>query len=450
MREGCQIKHMDSRLGLPIFSLSEEGMAPGMEMSIGECEELSYTILLGLDLTEEFPVVWLRLKQAINRGARVIFIGHFAPEIAPHLAKTVLHAPGEELQAIKQNLSLITSLGKEGKKGAFFVGRQYLASSERSPILSELAKIQKTIPGLSLNVMEGKGNSMGARFAGMHPELGPLGQRLKNPGLNAIQIIEAAAQTGWDFLYVAGVDLIKHFPPTLWKQARQKLGFMVVQDLFLTETAEQADVVLPTLSFAEKWGSFVNIEGRVQKLFPGKEIPQSLYSDGEIFRRLAEKMNLTLDLDLEFTEALKQNRFSLNRPEQIEPGQTKEAKREDGTLRATFASVLFDEGTRMRHDLHLSKLTPEQCVRLNSFEGAKRGIRTGDRVRLTNNGHSIHVKVKLDERVANETVIVPLGFSQIPAHEFGSNLMNGLPVNVEHEKKLPNSPKPSKEELHGG
>ena len=58
-----------------------------MEMSIGECEELSYAVLLGIDLTEEFPVIWLRLKQAINRGAKVIFLGHYAPEIAPHLDK---------------------------------------------------------------------------------------------------------------------------------------------------------------------------------------------------------------------------------------------------------------------------------------------------------------------------------------------------------------------------
>ena len=96
--------------------------------------------------------------------------------------------------------------------------------------------------------MEGNGNSIGARFAGMRPDLGPFGERIANPGLNALQVIESAAKNGWDFLQVAGANPAKKYPSTLWMEARAKTGFLVVQDLFLTETAQQADVVLPVLS----------------------------------------------------------------------------------------------------------------------------------------------------------------------------------------------------------
>ena len=86
------------RIGMPIFD--DEGLSAGMETPIEECENLETIHFLGVDLTEEFPVIWLRLKQALNKGAKGYFYGHYAPEIAPHLKELVLHAPGEELEAI--------------------------------------------------------------------------------------------------------------------------------------------------------------------------------------------------------------------------------------------------------------------------------------------------------------------------------------------------------------
>lgn len=73
-----------------------------------------------------------------------------------------------------------------------------------------------------------------------------------------------------------------------------KTQLLVVQDLFLTETASQAHVVLPVLSYVEKGGTFLNIEGRVMTLLPGKEIPESIYADGEIFQKIAQKIKFKL------------------------------------------------------------------------------------------------------------------------------------------------------------
>ena len=95
IREGAGANNIDHRVGSSILNVKEEGLPPGMEISIGDCEELSYAILLGWDITEEFPVIWLRLNQAINRGASITFIGHYAPEVAPHFKQTILHPPGQ-------------------------------------------------------------------------------------------------------------------------------------------------------------------------------------------------------------------------------------------------------------------------------------------------------------------------------------------------------------------
>jgi NADH-quinone oxidoreductase subunit G len=441
MREGAGTNHIDHRIGMPMTSLEEEGIGPGMEMSIGECEELSFAALIGLDLTEQFPVIWLRLRQAINNNkANVTFMGHYAPEIAPYLSETIIHKPGQELEMLKQHLPRIAELAKQGKKGAIFVGRQYLANPQRRVILAQLLELRQSTPNLTLNVMEGRGNSMGARLAGMRPEFGLFNKPITPPGMHALQVLESAAQDGWDILYVAGANPALQFPSKLWQGARSKTGFVVVQDLFLTETVQQADVVLPTLTFIEKGGSFINIEGRVQTLMPGKEVPENIYGDAEIFMEIAKNLNIALDLDPSFADKLKPGRLPLNRPQKLETkqsGKPPEATNQE-SLVATFSRVLFDHGVRMKHDPHLVWMAKEPKLRLSPKEGAKRGLNDEDTVRISVNGNSIVAKIKFDERVAEGTVVIPLGFEkEIPVHELGIRLMNGLPVEIRRETEQP-------------
>lgn len=418
MREGAGVNHVDHRIGMPTIPIEEEGLAPGMEMTIGECEELSYAILCGIDITEEFPIIWLRLKQAINRGAKVIFVGHYAPEIARHLAATVLHAPGQELKILHEQIPHIEEYAKKGL-GAIFVGRQYLHAPQRLAILSELHKLRT--PTLKLNILEGRGNSMGARYAGMRPDLGPLGKTLAQPGYNAVQVLEEAAKNGWDFLYVAGADPAKKFPAKLWKEARSQIGFLVVQDLFLTETAKQADIVLPALSFVEKEGSFLNIENRPQKLTPGIKIPKDIFTDGEIFIEIARKLGLELTDD--FPKRLQQGRIPFVWPEKMANAPTMFEKVE-GPFLASFAPALFDNGVRLSHDPHVIQLSKGPRIRLHPQNGR---FKNGDKVQL--NGCSLAGIIKLDPGVAEGTVVLPIGFDDFPVHELGS-LMNGQKIDL--------------------
>lgn len=435
MRDGAGVNHIDHRVGMPILAHDEEGLSPGMEMTIGECEQLSYAFLLGLDLTEEFPVIWLRLKQAINHGADISFIGHFAPEIAPHLKQTIVHSPGQEVETIKKHLSRLSELAQNGKKGALFVGRQYLASPNRQAFLSELLQLCQNTPNLSLNLMEGKGNSFGARFAGMRPDAGPLGQRLSKPGLDAVNLLNTAAREGWDYLHVAGANPAKKYPSKLWNSVRAKLKFLVVQDIFLTETAQQADIVLPSYCFVEKGGSFMNIEGRIQRLLPGKELPQGIFSDAEIFMKIAQKLNIPLSLDSQFAEQLNQSRLAKTRPSKIESEKKQAPNLPPESLAATFAPALFDHGVRMNHNPHVIQLSKDPGVRLHPNEGTKRGFKNGDTVQISSNGNTIMGKLKFDDKVAEGSIVLPLGFTEIPVHELGVNLLNGMAIEIHGAKQ---------------
>lgn len=431
MRHGLHSNHVDHRVGMPLLNLSEEGLPPGMEHSIEDCKNLNFALILGADITEEFPVIWLRLKAAINCGAEIHFAGHYAPEVAPFFKGVTLHSPGQELSELDKLLSLFSSLAEKGGKGAIFIGRQYLASKQRKPILSRLLKLKSERPNLSIHIMEGKENSMGARFAGMHPELGPYEEKLNNSGYDFLKIFQIAAEEGWDYLHVAGSNPGAKLPRDLWKKARSNLKFLVVQEIFMTETARHADIVLPSLCYVEKKGHVMNISGKIQKLHPGKSIPEFVYSDEEIFKKIAEKLEIELNFDKKFAEKLfKKHQASFQRSKEIFPSTEIPININEGCLAATFTSLLFDRGARMCHNMHLRLLAKDPLVRIHPSEGDKRQLKDGDTVILRTNGANISGVLALDSRIALGTIALPTGFSELNSYELDPNLLNGASISI--------------------
>ncbi len=417
MRKCCGVSNLDHRIGEPLFAIDEEGLPPGMECSPGSCEELSYALLLGCDITEEMPLLWLRLKQAINKGCKVYYSGHYAPEIAPHLTDVRLHAPGFELDHLPPK-------DLQGR-GAVFVGSQYLRLPYRGELL---ASLQKIYAGLSFNVLEGSGNSMGLRLAGMRPDIGPLDAPLEKRGLNAKQVLEQASQSGWKFLYVAGCNPKAKTSEVVWAKAKDKLAFLVVQDLFLTETAKDADVVLPVLSVHERDGTFINIEGRLRKVRSGKQIPEGVLSDGEIFKLLARRLGSPIAVDESFRKKLKE---PIVRHKQVKSVQKTTAKSvASNQLKATFAPALFDRGVRMKRDEHLLKLVKQPTIRIAPEEASKRNLIHGSAVTVQGKTGKVCGPLQVDEGVALGTVVLPLGFETIFVYNLDSELYNGIEVDV--------------------
>lgn len=411
MREGAQTPHLDHRVGLPLFSIEQEGLPPGMEINFEECSTLSSALVLGCDLTAEFPLLWLRLKEALNRGGSLYFAGHYAPEITSFCKKMDLIAPGEEGSALEKQLQQLSG------KASIFIGSQYLNSPDRKGLLSVCLKYIKTHPGTSLNLLEGSGNSMGARLAGMRPDFPD-----KPKGMNIVEVLEKAASSGWDLFYVAGADPAAKYPSALWTKVREKLGFLIVQELFLTETAAQADVVLPVLSAFEKQGSFINIEGRACPLKKGKLVPEGCLSDFEIFKLLGSKLGLKLKEGHYVREQGK-------KPDSIEAGHLSKVNHQD--LKASFAHALFDQGNRMKHNPHLLQLAKTPKMRLHPEEAVKRGIKEGSVVLVKGDTGSIQGQIELDSTVAPGTLVLPLGFEALPVKELSTQLINGMQLKVE-------------------
>jgi predicted molibdopterin-dependent oxidoreductase YjgC len=111
-------------------------------------------------------------------------------------------------------------------------------------------------------------------------------------GKNAVQMVDAMAAGKLRALYIMGDDPIGSDPGL--KPVLAKLDFLVVQDIFMTETAQMADVVLPAASYVEKSGTFTNLERRLQQVNRAEEPYGESRPDWEILAAVAKKMGGSL------------------------------------------------------------------------------------------------------------------------------------------------------------
>jgi len=111
------------------------------------------------------------------------------------------------------------------------------------------------------------------------------------PGLTIVEIMNAAHEGEMKGLFVMGENPMVSDPDTAHvEEALKRLDLLVVQDIFLTETARLADVVLPAVSFAEKDGTFTNTERRVQRVRRADRVLGHEWPDWKILTELARRM----------------------------------------------------------------------------------------------------------------------------------------------------------------
>jgi len=113
----------------------------------------------------------------------------------------------------------------------------------------------------------------------------------ENAGFTAIEMMKQAGKKLVKAMFIMGENPAACFPqPSKVKEALESLEFLAVSDMFLTDTAALATVILPATSFAEKEGTFTNFEGRIQPLRKAIEPIGDSLPDGEIIMKLAKTM----------------------------------------------------------------------------------------------------------------------------------------------------------------
>jgi formate dehydrogenase major subunit len=190
---------------------------------------------------------------------------------------------------------------------------QHTHGTDNARCLIALALITGQIgrPGTGLHPLRGQNNVQGASDAGLIPMFFPdyksVGdaavrsaydafwgtQVPSRPGLTVVEIMHAIKNDVIKGLYVMGENPAMSDPDVQHaREALAKLEHLVVQDIFLTETAWHADVVLPASAHAEKWGTFTNTNRQVQLARPVLNPPGSARLDWQLIQAIAQGIGL--------------------------------------------------------------------------------------------------------------------------------------------------------------
>jgi NADH-quinone oxidoreductase subunit G len=245
-------------------------------------------LLIGGDATQEHPMLaWAARSNVRINGARLYVVNHEDIKLRRQSTAAVKLA-ANEYTALAANLATDNSAAP-----AWNTLRDALRKEDSLVVAiagdvpsSAIAAFVRALPNARFALLSDYSNSRGAADMGLYPDLLPGYRPVGNPGLNLSQMLAAAAQGDLAALYIVGSN-----PASRFLQSADGLrnAFLVVQDLFLTETALLADVVLPAASAYEKSGTVTNSYGDIQRLQKAGD-RAGVRTDLEIIVRIAEGM----------------------------------------------------------------------------------------------------------------------------------------------------------------
>ena len=258
----------------------------GHENALGVVGDLYTTkaaLVVASDLAQQHPLLAYQLRANYRHHRAAVYTVTPGPvRERDYAAKSIIAAPGTELDALndlaedlKKHESLVILFGPSIKGDTL---RKLVAFGD------SLGIAVKYICLLSYS------NSRGALDMGLLPELGPGYHSVRDTGLEpGLALPEMLAAPDLDALWVVGANPLK--------SATLAAGncFVVVQDLFLTETAQRADVIFPAASAYEKSGTVTNASGEVQRLKPGPKV-MGVKSDLEIIGLIGKEMGLEMGI----------------------------------------------------------------------------------------------------------------------------------------------------------
>ena len=359
---------------------------------------------------------------------------------------------------------------------------QHIHGTDNSRCLISLALMTGQVgrKGTGLHPLRGQNNVQGASDAGLIPMFLPDYQTVTNDGvrsaftsvwnsgdfsaergLTVTEIMDAVHEGHISGMYILGENPAMSDPDVEHaRDALSKLTHLVVQDIFLTETANYADVILPASAFAEKTGTVTNTNRQVQMGRPAVTPPGEAKEDWWIEVELANRIGLKWDyqspadifaemkLNMRSLDNITWDRLSSENAvtypslSEEDPGQAivfgDGFPRQDGRARFTPASVIAPDDTpdadypmilttgRQLEHWHTGSMTrrasvldavePEANCSLHPKTLRKLGVEAGGHVRLTTKRGSIVVMARADRAVSEDMVFLPFAYVEAAAN----------------------------------
>ncbi len=235
--------------------------------SINKIDECDFILLIGTNPRLEATIVNSRIRKAVKNGCKVFSIGN--PGVLHYQYKVI----GNNLMILDDliygNISE-SKIFKDAKNPAVIIGESVLKSDTSKYVISSVQTLLNNIKKLNgFNILHQSASSVGCLLLGLQYK-------------NLTEVYDS------DFLYLLNADEI-----TLNKKNNQ---FIVYQGTHGGENSKFADVILPGAACSEKDGSFVNLEGRVQRSYKASYPPGYAKEDWEIFLEISKKQNVDLGI----------------------------------------------------------------------------------------------------------------------------------------------------------
>ena len=278
----------------------------GSSAKLADLEKAKAILWFGPDPKEELPVLYLRLREAVKKGAKLL-VAHPRRISLCDFGTHLRYAPGKEAELVRGLVSMGADaadcgLDREAVRAAahdmaqqpvvFCIGQQFVGRRARRA-WAELAdwsrSLERSGRGTVLLCVP-NANSQGALDLGVYPGLAS-GHRPAAPGLGTIEMLAAAAEGRIKFLWLMGADVLTDVPDAALAESALRSGaFIVVSELFPTATALSADVVFPANSFAEKEGTYTNFERRLQRVNPPLRTQAGARADWHVLLDLCDRL----------------------------------------------------------------------------------------------------------------------------------------------------------------
>ena len=378
------------------------------------------------DIKDNIPVLFLRLKKAVKNGVKLVVLGHTNTSLES-LADLYL---GEEV--ISNNFELKTNLGNikefqniiENKKVTAIIGKSTPIQQKKS--LDMLVDhLQKHSQAKFLNCFT-KANTFGA-----------LQQIDQIKGLN--EFCNEYLESNSNIIFTIGANPVNgsYFSSNI-QDILKKADYVVSLDIFINETTELADLILPTTSYGEKEGTMTNMEMRVLKQNKILPDPGSVLSEWEYLIMVAKFLGKEINFENAYeinkalcaelgNENLVPSFDNLNKPSNLfgiisnKEIDINITDLEQKDLSMLMVKRLYGDSSTQINSPSISMLGSERFIELNSNTLEKYGVKSKF-ANLTQNQNSIFVNIKLNNHLPDDIVVVPInrrGFENLdPTKDF--------------------------------
>jgi len=281
-------------------------------------------------------------------------------------------------------------------------------------------------------------NSQGVNDMGLTPEFLPGYQ--PSSGDKDSDLFESCKNGTTKFLYIAGEDPIGSFyRPQLVKEALKTVPFLIVTDVYMTETARMADLILPSSTYAEKDGTFTNMSRHVQGV-ASAVLPQGTSKpDFDILIELAETLGKPFEhstlseiqQEIEQAAPIYQGVFPGKESKQWIPATSnkKPALKVNSTDNASEINHdnypftlqtnnhMFHIGSYSQHAKALVEIGPECIAEIHPEDAKGLGVSSGDQVIIESSNNKVQVKIKTTKITSPGMIYVPKNWPEIAIND---------------------------------